>query len=289
MILIQQGMTDIGNLGSLVSKVSDTEIKLNTEIITEDIHKIENMMASAKNKSDKANMEGIVKYLKKLRSKVDSSGNFQFTWMLDKWKVRAYPFELRHFEPYKVQATDYIELNGSSIVKIDYRNVFEIIAFDMMYRDLGYDLEDIEKQLEHVGIAAVVGDNQIMPIMDGDSPVDLSKVFKMGDSPYASADCKMSWDYFGTAALPGEEAFDTGRYRDCVGRSIEFAICLILKELIERFNDNSLKFRICALNEDGLYFMVDNLNSVDIYNIIDSVVVRAFGRRFEVKPNIIVF
>lgn len=291
MILLQQdSSSNFGNYGALLNKCGDTEISLNIGMLSEDIRKVQHMLSNSNNKGDIANLEKILKYLKKLRDRIDSNGKYQFTWMLEKWKSRVYPLELKHFNEFNIKATDYIEIGADSLVQINFKDVFEIIAFEMIYRDYGYDLPDIEKELADIGVVTISSADRILDIFKTEdmTPIQCSQIYKIGDSPYSTFNGKLSWDYFNTAASDGD-AFSSGRYKECVERSINVGIDIIAKSIIEKFNDSNIQFKICAMNEDGLYFMMKPSDARKVQNIIDSVVVRAFGRKFEVKPKITIF
>lgn len=286
MILIQQDCNDFGNIGSTVAKLGETELPLNLGMIDDDIKKLEVMRCNPHNSRDKQNINNIINYLKRLKSKIDDEGNYKFTWCFEDFSICSYPLDLRCIDEYKILATDYIELQSSALVKVDYHDVFEAIAFDMMYRDLDHTMEEIEDKLSDIGIATITPVSKLIDLMDGESPLRLSKVLRIGDSPYASDDGKLSWDYFSTAA---DEAFTSHKYCDCVGRSVDVAIVHLVKDIIDKFNEKSIKFKICALNETGLYFMVDETYKSNVQKVFDSVIVRAFGRKFEVQPKVTVF
>ena len=157
----------------------------------------------------------------------------------------------------------------------------------MMYRDLGYTLEEIEKDLKDIGISTIYGSDRLYQYL-GDEALKLSKIFKIGDSQYASEDGKMAWDYFFTAIDEGS-GFDSGYYREAVNRSIDVAIILIVKNLIENFTTEGIKFQLLCAIEDGIFLSINKLASLNIEDVIESAVIRTFGRKFEVVPKIEIF
>lgn len=288
MILLKQGGANFDGYGYLVSKFAETNLKLNENIINDDIIKMQKLLANgAFNKSDKSNIKGIITYLTKLRSKI-TNGVYQFTWMFEEFRTRAYPFDLRQFEEYKVNAVDYIELDSRSLIKADYSEVFEIIAFEMMYRDLGLTMKEMEDNLAHIGIATVVDSIELTKFIE-EPALKLSQVLRIGDCPYASQDGSLAWDYFGLKATCSNNAFTSGKYKDCVGLSINIAISLINKSILENLIDRSDGVDICALNSNGFYYRIKGIDELDIKSIFEPVIVRAFGRKFEVKPKITIF
>lgn len=286
MILIQQDCNDFGNIGTTAARLGETELPLNLSMIDDDIRKLEVMRGNPHNSRDKMNINNIINYLKRLKSRVNEEGNYKFTWCFEDFSLCSYPLDLKCFGEYKVLTTDYIELKGSALVKADYHDVFETIAFDMMYRDLDHTMQEIEDKLSNIGMATITPVSTLISLMDGESPLRLSKILRIGDSPYASSDGKLSWDYFSTAA---DEAFTSGKYCDCVSRSVDVAIVHLVRDIIDKFNENNIKFKICALNETGLYFIIDESSKSNIQRVFDSAIVRAFGRKFEVRPKVTVF
>lgn len=287
MITLKQGAYDLGQLNNLLLKCNESEIELNSAMIDEDIAKLKRKLASPLNRNDKKNMEVITNYLNTLNKYAKTGESYLMTWSIDKWAFKCSPVDLKHFTPYNIRATDYINISSSKLVHIDYRDVYEIIAFDMMYRDLDETMKSMEEKLRDIGVATVVPSSRLTKLIE-DSPLDFSKFMRIGSSSYASVDAKISWDYFGTTYNSGE-SFSSKCYAECVGRSVDVAQLLIAKMILTVFNEQGFEFRICAINEEGFYFLIDNLGSVDINSVLESVVVRAFGRKFEVTPKVKVF
>ena len=288
MLILKQNSHDIGNLATLLNKYGNTNISMNRDIISDDIQKLERGLIRAENKSDLNNMKGIMNYLSKLSKKIDENGNYQMVWQFANWKIYSYPMGLRHFPEYNIKASDYIVIGKQSLIRIDYREAFRLIAFEITHRDFGVESEDIEEGLKDVGLLTISNIDLIQRYYNEEDPLKMSKVFRIGDSQYASKNGNLSYDYFGTALDDGEP-FTSGYYRDCVGRSIDVAICIIVKQLIDAFVNNGIYFQICSLSEDGLYFLVENQQTKNVQDCIENIVVRAFGRRFEIQPGVEIF
>lgn len=285
MIIIKQNSHDISGLNNIVQKNNSTEIKLNTSLIEDDIYRLSKMHPN--NDSDKKNIEGIIKYLKKLKSKINSDEEYSMIWALDNWKIKAYPIPIVNYPNYGIKASDYIEVGKNKVIRLNYIEVFQLIAFEMMYRELGYSTEDIEKKLKDVGISVISGAEIVKEFIDEDA-INFSQVCKISSSPYASEDGSLAWDYFFTA-MDESRAFEKKRYKEPVERSIDVAIDIIAKQIMDNFILNKVKFQICSMSADGLYFLIDDIDNDKIYEIAEPVIVRIFGRKFEVKPKIEIF
>lgn len=262
-------------------------VSIDCNAIQHDLDKLNNMNGRT-NKIDRDNIKAIKKYLYKIAEYIDSNDSIQLKWSVKNNRLTSEPIELIHLNPYGIKATDYVNVGKSKLVHADYREVLEIIAFEMMFRDLGETHKSIEEKLINVGITTLEPSNVLTQFIDG-SPLDYSKFMKIGDSPYATIDGKMSWDYFSSSTKNGDKAFTSGMYRECVGRSVDIANMIIMKNVVNNLNINKAKYGLCAINEDGIYMVINNADSIDMSSIFESVSVRAFGRMFEVVPNIEIF
>ena len=124
MIQIKQNNYDLNGLSNLIQKHNTSNFSINTMLIDEDIKKLKYMTKNAKNKSDLSNMNIIIRYLEKFKSKVSEDGIFQISWNYEKWRIKSYPLDINHFKEYNIKATDYIEVGKEKLVKFDYGNVF---------------------------------------------------------------------------------------------------------------------------------------------------------------------
>lgn len=290
MISIAQGSVDLGGYLAELTRLNGEAVCLNPKMIEDDIHKVEvYSKEKSVNSNDARNMKKIIKYLNVLLNAVNPINHqFVLSWEVNNKRTVSESVGLLHFPDYKVQTTDYIELGDKSLIRMDYRDVLEIIAFDMMYRDLGYSFQDMEEALKDVGIVAITPAARLLGLLD-ESPVSLSKHLRIGDSPYATCDGKMAWDYFGLAEQDGSSAFSSGRYIDCVGYSLDVALSIINMHILKTLHSANITVGLCAINENGIYYLADKLSSQKVADTADSVVVRAFGRRFEVIPKVEIF
>ena len=288
MVLLRQNDYELTGLTQAIQKLGTVEIDLNKQIIEEDLIKLSKLRQSPKNETDLNNIDNISKYLKRLRSRISMNGKYHITWLYEDWQIKCYPLSLIDFKEYNIKASDYINITQNKLVKIDYSEAYQIIAFDMMFRDLGYTDASIEKDLEDIGLTVISPSSRIQSYIDEDA-LRLSKVFKIGNSPYANFDGSLSWDYFYTAMDDGKP-FYSKKYRDCVERSVNVAISIIVKSLLDNFNSFNIDFRPCTFTEEGFYIFVDSSMSKEkLKSLLDNVIVRSFGRKFEVKPKIELF
>lgn len=291
MISLKQDTMDIGGLVSILNRYGDTEVKLNLELLNADYEKYSALSVDkTKSKVDRKNFGAIAKYLLKIKNKADVNGVYQMTWMYEHYKVKAYPVSLGYSPAFRFTAVDYIEPHGGKLVSVSYADVFKIIAFDMMYRDYDCKLSDIENDLKSCSIMAPNPAHIIMDVIKkythDEDIVTMASAMRIGNSPYATPDCAMAWDYFGTAHRNGEKAFECKYYHDAVYRSLDVANAIIVSNILSKFISYNISFKICGVDTENMYFIVGNdaVTDNNKASIFEPVTVRTFGRLFEVKP-----
>ena len=292
MISIQQDKCNLDRTNLVLSKLSGSTVLVNVEMIEADLSRLKSMEKSAFNKYDKRNIAYIKKELYRIAENIDLDNpviTLDFHFDMSKYRIVSEPVEFNHYNIYNIKTTDYIVSGKNKIMHIDYSNVFKIILFEMMYREFGYTLKSMEEILKHIGIVTVVSDSEIMSCIP-ENIVNLSKSMSITDSPYATVDHKMAWDYFSHISLDESvKAFTSGYYRDCTTRSINLANTIIVRDMAEALEKSNIDFGIISVNEDGLYISINNEDEDIVKENIDSISVRAFGRKFEVKPKIKVY
>lgn len=283
MIQIQQDISKAQSLEININKNCEVSFGIDVDSVKSDIEALEEKLKNPLSKYDKKNIKRVKDYLEKLLSRVSDDFNFELLWSVNGDTLETYPLELKYIPEYSIEMTDYIRATEGKLVRIDYRDVFKAIAAEIMYRDLDETMESMEEKLADVGITGIYPVDMLLKHFDADI-LNLSRIYKIGDSPYYTRDTKYIYEYF------GKKRFKTPYYRDCIEYSIRHAIGIIVDALMNKLSATGLKYSLCGANESGIYFIVDCDNDIDIDNILnESAVVRAFGRRFEVKPKVTVF
>ena len=285
MITIKQDNKPL-DIDRILLKNGEISISLNEDTIKDDIEKYKEQYVKIKEKGRASknhleNIEKIIKYLQGLLSK-SQKDNLSIKWVVDKNIVKSYPIEIKSIPEYKLQATDYININqDEEIVYMDYTELADIIAFELMYRDLGETRETLENKLENIGIISVYDSNELTKYFE-ESPYALSKLLRIGKSPYKNTDNELL-SYF------GDKAFKTGRYLEPVRYSCMYAMTLIVEDILKSSIESSIKIRLCGICDTGIY-IIKSKEDKAIMNILqDNVCIRALGRKFEVKPKIAIF
>lgn len=280
MIQIQQDTQGLNGIETVIGKMGEVSINIDIDSLKSDIDAMELKLTKPFSSKDKKNIKAIRERLNKILNRTED-GTLEIIWNVDNGTLKAYPFDLVHIPEYNIEMTDYVSVGDEHLVRVSYRDVLEIIALDMVYRELGETLVSMEEKLEDIGITVIHPSCELTKHFD-ENALNLSKVLRISNSSYCSADGREIYDYF------GQKAFKSDFYRDVVGYSVKRALTIITSSILKVLNSHGIKYKLCSISESGIYFITDT--EVEIDKIInESAVVRAFGRKFEVKPKVTVF
>lgn len=283
MILIQQDATDVQRAALLAARGREPSIHIDTKAVEDDLASIEEKLARPISKYDKKNLEAVKELLERFIGMLDSS-NAGLSWELDGSVLRAKPIELLSLPEYSIEMTDYISSRNGKVVRIDYSKVLEVIAVELMYKDLGETTASMEEKLSGLGVAGVYPAYELLKHFDGDNLLHLSRVLKVGRSGYSTLNGRETYEYFGQRKFTGRE------YRNCTEYSYKHALTIIVQKIITDFISKNIDFKLAGLNESGIYFITEEKDNQKLIDILcESVGVKALGRRFEVKPKITIF
>ncbi len=287
MVTIQQDKQHFTNLPHMFSKQLTTTVEIYIEQVQEDIERMNKELLNAKSKADKENIKNIIKWLERIIAKTDN-GELEYSWSyFENNGLKTYPIEVRNIEEYGIYFVDYLKAKeNQKIVRLEYTDLANLIAFEMMHRDLGYSNYNMEERLKKIGIVGVYDIRDFLDNIEKDErdTYKLSKMLGIENSPYLRADRKKITDYFNI------KEFNAKLYREAVEYSCRHAMMLVLEKTMNNLYNSKLKFSLCAITNTEIDIIFEDVNSLNIdEKLVESVIVRIFGRRFEVKPKIQVY
>lgn len=287
MVTIQQDFS-LNELNNLLLKYGDTTIRFNEQAIQDDITRLKKDLKDIQEKNlrnkaiHKKNINNIVDYLERIIKKSDGKA-IKINWSIHDNVVKSYPIEMKSIPEYKIYSTDYINLENGKMVYLDYKELADILAFEIMYRDLDETNESMEEKLSDVGIISI-SNSTVLTKYFKESPYELSKVLRISSSPYLVPGTNKVVDYF------GNKEFDSASYRGVVGYSCRSAMSFVTEALMQKCATSGLKFKICGVFDTGIAVMVGNKDNLDIQKeLAETIYIRTFGRKLEVKPRVQVF
>lgn len=286
MVTIQQDFS-LNELNNLLLKYGDTELSFNKQIIRDDIARLKKELATIDGTKKlgairQAKINSAIAYLERILAKAEN-GVVKINWSINDNTLKSYPVEMKSIPEYKIYSTDYINLCHEKMVYLDYKELADIIAFEIMYRDLGETHQTMEDKLADIGIVSITDSSKLTEHFI-DSPYELSRIFKAEDSPYLVEGKGKILDYF------GNKEFDSNSYREVVSYSCMSAMAFITEALLHKCYTLGIRFKLCGVYDTGIYILIDNTDESDIQEKLhEAVYIRTFGRKFEVKPKMQVF
>lgn len=266
-------------------------LHISKDMVNKEIKKLTSMKNNkVMNTIDGKNIEKLIKYLKNILNKLNEEDNsIEICWVHDDDDIiHTYPISFINEKAYGIDSCNFIEVDDKQkLVEIDTTDLADIIAFEFMYKDLCETHESIEYLLKNCGIVGYE-DSAILTDFfksNNDNIFELSKSMMIGETPYFSyEDCRII-DYFNT------KRFDSKRYSPVVEYSCKYANFIIMNRMIKNANALKIGIKPIMVTPTCIAFMLNDVDdNIDIHkNIIEDISIRAFGRKFVIKPNVNVF
>lgn len=290
MIEIKQ-FSPIGkDLNIAFNRLGEVRINIDSETIKNDINNLDRMAKTTYSKMDRKNIKELKIYLTNILKRY--TGDQKIIWSVKNGLAESSPVKLVRYPEYNIDCTNYVTIsNNEKMVVLDYSNIAELISFELMYRDIqynddcNYNHRIIEKLLYDIGIVSVTDFEIIKKRLFSDySPYEFSKSFKIENSPYINIETRQIRDYF------NHREFEIDNYYKVIDYSTKHAMALIFKELSNSKLLNSFLWKLIAINNTQIVLILNVEDDFDIKNkLYETAVIRCLGRKFEVKPNIIVY
>lgn len=271
----------LGGIKDNLAKLEETKLKINNSLIDRDIERLIGEEKETHNKFDKKNISVLIDYLKKVKRYTEKDkGYLNICWTRDaKGEPTSYPVSMIDEPLYNISICNYIEVNnGTKAIIINMKDIADVIAYELMHRDLCDELEDIEKMLDN---ALVVGYNDIEMLTakfkaDGDNMYYLSKNMKIENTPYYCSDNKTVFDYF------MNKEFKDGYYRDVVKYSCKSAAEIVASTLIKNLATREIKTELIMIEPTCVAMLAEDKKGILTEEKIDDISILAFGRKFKI-------
>lgn len=271
-------------LDSLLRRYGYIEYKFNEELILDDINKTRRLLDTlGSNAIHRKNLVNIEKYLKKLYG-LSKKSTVQVNWVYDysKERIKSVPIEIRKFKQYNIQTLDYMVKNTSvTLVNIDLTKLVDIISFESIYRE-EMTQEELEEHLGSAGIASIAS-SQVLEAIMGDKVYEKTLSLRgIKDTPYLSPE-GILYNYF------GKGFFKAKNYREAVESACNTAIAIVLQELLVDLENvvNTNNMKIAGVFEDSISLIFESVDE-RIEGALEEffIIIKVFGRRFEIIPKI---
>lgn len=279
-MIIKQKDTVASNLNQKLTKLGHRRL----DIKLEELESLENTIQSMMKRAQKRRKESLKKILSSIRSITTNcrNGTIPILWYCNDGLVWQYPVDLANYPEDGIDCMDYIiRPNNSMAIRVHYSQLVNTIAFEMMYKDLGYTHKQIEEKLYDVSIINQNPVKILMDIIGDEEPYKLSKMYKIQKSSYRSEDDNVIFDYFQNTA------FYTDYYSKPVEYSCRQAIAFILDSMLDSLKEYNVPFTLCAMDDNSMTFIIDKGKQNEFVKIAtEPVAIRAFGRSFNTTATV---
>lgn len=278
-----------------VLKSSPVRLTVNKDIINAEIKRLQSEIGKYNNKCDDNNIKILVNYLTKVKRTADrDTSELVLHWCTaNDGTLMSVPVNLISEPTYKVDANSFIELKpNQQLIRVDISDMAEIIAFDMINRDLDESHDSIEEMLAS---CSIVSPNSSKILTNrfkekNERMYENSQFMRIGDSTYLNkGDCVM-YNYF----ISQSYAFNSknSTYKEPVKNSCLLAAGVYASQLLHNISKYKVECSLTEITPTSISILV-NVENNRIFDFkemaYEPIVLSAFGRKFDIEPGIMVY
>lgn len=280
MIKLYQGKDSIQGRERKLTRHGKLTLKVNTELIDMDINSLSKSLNKSKNAANIANIKGIIEYLTKFKGKLNRNNKITLTWEYKDDILTCKPIDILDFGVYGVRMSDYFVLEKGAFVRVEYKDIKDIVAFELMKDDLGFDFKRIENDLGDIGPIHINSMDKLYELWaDECKPYEDSLYLKVENSNYIDRGNNVILDY------SQKYEYKIDKYYEVVEESCRRVMTQLLDSLLYDVSAG-ISYKICDVTRDGFTIYVEDEKhwSGLKKDLCKSVCIQCVGRKFEVKP-----
>ena len=269
------------HLNRQLSDIGWRSYRIDRDVVEADLLKLQRLSESGTVKKKSAAAMSIVNTVKHLWDLERHLSGDKYIYKLELQDrngpmVCTAPFEMCKISELSVQTTDYIVLDGTTILEVNFGKALDTIAFEMCHQDAGISWEETEEAMKHMSLLGKYRYDE----------ADILSELKYGE-------CKSLMVQRSTFGGPGDmrtyfgdKVKDTKTYYRALMSTARKCGCFATGFIIDRLTDARAQgWQIVAVFEDSVQLLVDNkhLESV-IKQLKDVEVVTKVHSRRIVTP-----
>ena len=281
------------------NKLVEFEVEADVAKVKADIEKLKKLKSDVKNRINEKNIDICIKELERLEKLIDKETHkIEIGWSTKDGLAYSYPFNMITDRGYEIDCEKYFKAGEKQkLLELDYSQLSQIIAFELISEELGESIESIDELTETAGMGSI---NEASMLTDNfeDDMIELSKVFKIGISPYITGDKEYIEDYFNRKKFKlktyfkfkhDKEAVES--YRDVVKYSCKYALSVIAATMIDKILSlGYVGVKLIGISDSKILFVYEDKEDVgyDLKDYIDNdIVIRSFGKLYRIDNLII--
>lgn len=246
-----------------------------------DIDKVHDCFLSEKDRHKKKRYKECLDYLTEFEDSIKSD-YIPAIWKIVDGRIEQHPFKFRCMKDTGIDSLDYVIKRDDKTVSIRYKQLWDLIALQIAHRDLDFETKEIDKMLTESGhsLSSVHSPSKLFELTV-EEPYKEAIELMIGDTQYTDMNKTRGRhyiDYFG-------KYINTKYYRDIINSSIQTSMLLIVLNSLEGIR-RGCSVEFLGIVGDRVYFNTD-MSNMELRNcLMDRVVVRAFGRYFEIESEL---
>jgi len=270
-------------------------VVVNKDIINSEIKRLQSEIGKYNNKVDDNNLKTLISYLTKIKRTADSeTSELTLRWGTDNEGIlRTTPLQLVTENAYGIDVNSLIEVGpNQQLISVDISDMSEVIAFDMIHRDLDETHDSIEKTLESCSIISV---NDISVLTDkfkesGDKMYESSQYMRVGESAFLNKGDNVLYNFFMTRKYDYIKNKTT--YKEPVYNSCMLAAGIYAAQLMYNLHRCKIDSCLTGLTPQSVSILINREND-PLFDFkekaFEDIVIELFGRKFSIVPNVMVY
>lgn len=278
-----------------ILKSSNIKVTVNKNIINSEIKRLQSEIGKYNNKIDDNNIKILVSYLTKIKRAADSeTSELSLHWGVNSdGTLKSTPIHFINEPAYGIDVNSFIELGPhQQLISIDISAMAEVIAFDMINRDLDETHASIEEVLDS---CSIVSPNNVDVLLDkfkenGDKMFECSQYMRIGDSTFLNKNDNLMYNYFMTRNYEFDKSSST--YKEPVKNSCMLAAGIYAAQLIYNISKCKIECGLTEITPNRITLLLDK-ESDPLFDFkekaFEGIILETFGRKFNIIPNVMVY
>lgn len=268
-------------LERMVRNFNSGRYQFDVYAIQSDVQKFRREAADEKDKFIKKNKEGIARYLDEIIiPNLNRFNRMRLKWCVDAdGTFKTAPVRLLSMFRCGLNIIDYVYKTDENTVEMDYKELWDAMAFIIAHDDLCVSTDDIERVLANCSIMSINNSAILRALVEPSmySDVNMMRIehteFQYGDT---------CLDYFGNNV-------EEHTYKSILNSSVKHMMACIVQGILENIGKDDYDVEFLGMFENRIYFNTNMDKARIIDTLHQSILLKMFGRDFEFIPRIRIY
>lgn len=268
-------------LERMVRNFNSGRYQFDTYAMQADIEKFQREAAAETDQFIKKNKENIAKYLGDIIiPNLNRFSRMRLKWCVDAdGTIKTAPIRLLSMFRCGLNIIDYVYKTDEHTVELDYKELWDAMAFIIAHDDLCVSNEDIERVLGSCNIMSINNSAILRAIVEPTMYNDVN-MMRIEHTEFVYGETYK--DYFGNDV-------EEHSYKGILNSSVKHMMACVVQGLLENLGKDDYDVEFLGLFENRIYFNTNMDKAGIIDNLHQSILLKMFGRDFEFIPRIRIY